>query len=172
MVTGENIEVAGARINASGKAGGGKVLIGGDWGGGKPASGLVQNAQRQARKFHDPDRDHRERRRGDEDHGVGAGLGGDGGKVILWSDSMTTFAGVIEARGGAQAGNGGFVEVSSHDVLNYAGTVDTRAPYGTTGTLLLDPADYYIVTTAAARPRARARSRTRRCRASSRPAMS
>ena len=34
VVTGENIEVGGAKIDASGKAGGGKVLIGGDWGGG------------------------------------------------------------------------------------------------------------------------------------------
>src|SRR5215213_2138405 len=35
VVTGENIEVVGATINASGRDGGGKVLIGGDWGGGK-----------------------------------------------------------------------------------------------------------------------------------------
>src|SRR5207249_3885920 len=69
---------------------------------------------------------------------------GDGGKVILWSDAMTTFAGVIEARGGQAAGNGGFVEVSSHDLLNYTGTADTRAPFGKIGTLLLDPYNVII----------------------------
>src|SRR6202040_1390022 len=36
VVTGENIQLTGAAIDASGEAGGGKVLIGGDTGGGKP----------------------------------------------------------------------------------------------------------------------------------------
>ena len=39
VITGENIEVAGATIDASGHDGGGTVLIGGDWGGGKPDTG-------------------------------------------------------------------------------------------------------------------------------------
>src|SRR5207244_3530500 len=64
---------------------------------------------------------------------------GNGGKVVLWSDSETTFAGTILARGGARAGDGGFVEVSSRGQLNYSGATDTRAPKGATGTLLLDP---------------------------------
>jgi hypothetical protein len=41
---------------------------------------------------------------------------------VLWSDSETTFAGTILARGGARSGDGGFVEVSSHRLLNYSGT--------------------------------------------------
>jgi hypothetical protein len=49
------------------------------------------------------------------------------------------------AGGGAQSGSGGFVETSSKGQLNFAGQVDTKAPNGTAGTLLLDPADYYIV---------------------------
>ena len=69
---------------------------------------------------------------------------GDGGKVILWSDQTTTFAGTILARGGASGGNGGFVETSSKRPLNFTGTVDTRAPKGAVGTLLLDPENYYI----------------------------
>src|SRR4051812_40301071 len=36
VVTGENIQVANATIDASGRNGGGKVMIGGDWGGGHP----------------------------------------------------------------------------------------------------------------------------------------
>src|SRR5438132_1659411 len=67
-----------------------------------------------------------------------------GGKVVLWSDSETTFAGTILARGGAKGGDGGFVEVSSHRLLNYSGTTDTRAPKGTVGTLLLDPENLYV----------------------------
>src|SRR5262249_36410124 len=69
---------------------------------------------------------------------------GNGGKVVLWSDSETTFAGTILARGGAKSGDGGFVEVSSHQLLNYGGTTDTRAPKGAVGTLLLDPENLYV----------------------------
>jgi hypothetical protein len=43
VITGEHIEVAGATIDASGREGGGKVMIGGDWGGGKPDKSLVTN---------------------------------------------------------------------------------------------------------------------------------
>src|SRR5256714_6236677 len=42
VVTGENIEVSGATIDVSGRDGGGKVMIGGDWGGGNPNTGLVK----------------------------------------------------------------------------------------------------------------------------------
>src|SRR3979490_1920934 len=77
---------------------------------------------------------------------------GTGGKVILWSDQQTTFAGTILARGGALGGDGGFVETSSHGQLNFTGTVDLRAPLGQVGTLLLDPADFYIVTTLGGSP--------------------
>ena len=38
QVTGENIQVTAATIDASGDSGGGKVLIGGDWGGGHPTT--------------------------------------------------------------------------------------------------------------------------------------
>ena len=72
--------------------------------------------------------------------------------MILWSDQTTTFAGTILALGGKEFGNGGFVEDSGKGVLNFAGAVDTRAPNGAAGTLLLDPADYYIVSTAGSAP--------------------
>ena len=63
LVSGEHIKLANAQVDASGRRGGGKVLIGGDWGGGHPNLSLVNNAERQARKLHHPDRDHGERRR-------------------------------------------------------------------------------------------------------------
>ena len=71
VVSGEHIKVANAKIDASGRRGGGKILIGGDWGGGHPDLSLVTNAERQARKLHHRDRDHRERRRDDHDQRLG-----------------------------------------------------------------------------------------------------
>src|SRR5205085_228826 len=47
VVTGENIEVAAATIDVSGRDGGGKVMIGGDWGGGDPNKTLVKNQSAQ-----------------------------------------------------------------------------------------------------------------------------
>jgi hypothetical protein len=70
---------------------------------------------------------------------------GSGGKVVVWSDQLTSFAGLIKATGGTLGGNGGFVETSSHGVLNYAGTVDVSAAAGAFGTLLLDPYNVTII---------------------------
>ncbi|MCP4709921.1 MAG: filamentous hemagglutinin, partial [Planctomycetes bacterium] len=70
--------------------------------------------------------------------------GGDGGKVIVWADQATAFYGEISVRGGELGGDGGFVEVSGKDFLEYRGFVDTRAPLGQAGMLLLDPTDITI----------------------------
>jgi len=72
---------------------------------------------------------------------------GNGGNVVVWSDSLTTYLGNISAQGGALGGDGGFVEVSSHGQLNYLGQVNTTAALGHVGTLLLDPADLIISST-------------------------
>ena len=71
-------------------------------------------------------------------------LAGEGGKVVVWSDDITRFHGSISARGGAQGGNGGMVEVSGKQHLLFAGAADTSAPFGTLGTLLLDPTVLHI----------------------------
>jgi trimeric autotransporter adhesin len=118
-----------ARIDASGSAGGGRVLIGGDYQGANPDLG---NALRTY---------------------VGAEVriaadaidAGDGGTVIVWADEATWFYGRITARGGEQEGHGGFAEVSGVRFLDYRGQVDTRAPLGSIGTLLLDPTNVRIV---------------------------
>src|SRR5215813_2739617 len=143
LVTGENIKLASARVDASGRAGGGKVLIGGDWGGGKPNKGLVANPSAKLESFVIPTATTVSVDAGTTINASARGRG-NGGKVVLWSDSETTFAGTILARGGARSGDGGFVEVSSHQLLNYSGTTDTRAPGGTVGTLLLDPENLYV----------------------------
>src|SRR5215510_3307882 len=143
LVTGENIKLASARVDASGRAGGGKVLIGGDWGGGKPNKGLVANPSANLESFVIPTATTVSVDAGTTINASATGHG-NGGKIVLWSDSETTFAGTILARGGAKSGDGGFVETSSHHLLNYSGTSDTRAPKGAVGTLLLDPENFYV----------------------------
>jgi Subtilase family len=143
VVSGEHIKLTNARVDASGRAGGGKVLIGGDWGGGKPNKSLVSNPSAKLESSAIPTATTVSVDAGTTVN-ASATRRGNGGKVVLWSDSETTFAGTILARGGSQSGDGGFVEVSSRQLLNYSGTADTRAPKGTVGTLLLDPENYYV----------------------------
>jgi hypothetical protein len=117
-------------IDASGDAGGGTVLVGGDAHGANPN---VQNAQQ---TLIGPDGIIR----------ADAGTTGDGGRVIVWSDDYTRFFGTISARGGSRSGNGGFVETSGN-ALQAFGSVDTSAPNGQGGTWLLDPDFIEIVAT-------------------------
>lgn len=72
--------------------------------------------------------------------------GADGGTVIVWADETTRFYGTITARGGSfPSSNGGFVEVSGKEYLDFQGWVDTSAPFGQAGTLLLDPTNIEVV---------------------------
>jgi len=144
VVSGENIQLAKATIDASGRAGGGKVMIGGDWGGGKPNTALVNNTSATLETYAIPTATTVTVDSGTTIN-ASAVDSGNGGKVVLWSDTQTTFAGTILARGGSLGGDGGFVETSSHQQLAFTGTVDTGAANGKAGTLLLDPADFYIV---------------------------
>jgi trimeric autotransporter adhesin len=134
--TGGKVEVTGDRValtdtalvDVSGTNGGGTALIGGGWQG-KDAD--VQNADRTY-------------------VGTGARIKadaeetGDGGKVVVWADSSTTYQGSLSAKGGSQSGNGGFAEVSGKEVLAFTGTVDLGAANGSKGTLLLDPKNIII----------------------------
>ncbi len=71
---------------------------------------------------------------------VNATHSGNGGKLVVWSNGLTDFSGIVSAMGGLAGGDGGFVETSGHN-LSVAPTasIDTRAPKGNTGTWLLDP---------------------------------
>src|SRR5258705_1501404 len=117
-------------IDASGEAGGGTVLVGGDAHGANPN---VQNAQQTLVGQDGIIR-------------ADAGTTGDGGRVIVWSDDYTRFFGTISARGGSRSGNGGFVETSGN-VLQAFGSVDTSAANGAGGKWLLDPDVINIVAT-------------------------
>lgn len=127
---GERVALTGnARVDASGETGGGTVLAGGDYRGQNPD---IVNAKQLYMA-------------GDALISADAMGSGSGGKVIAWSDGTTRVYGSISARGGAQSGDGGFVETSGH-VLDMQGEVDTRAPNGRVGTLLLDPTNIFIAT--------------------------
>jgi filamentous hemagglutinin family protein len=143
LVSAEDIKVANARIDASGRRGGGKVLIGGDWGGGNPKTSLVSNPSAKLETYVIPTATTVSVDAATTINASATGRG-NGGKVVLWSDSETTFAGTILARGGAKGGDGGFVEASSHGHLAFTANVDSSAPRGKAGTLLLDPQDLLI----------------------------
>ncbi len=67
-----------------------------------------------------------------------------GGRVIVWADEQTDFAGRIDGRAGEAGGDGAFAEVSGKRTLNFTGLADLRATHGATGTLLLDPSEAII----------------------------
>ncbi len=122
--------VENATVDVSGSAGGGQILVGGDYQGSSPD---IQNS---SNTF----------------VGSGATLradatqAGDGGRIIVWSDDKTQFYGSLSAQGGPEGGNGGFAEVSGKQGLIFAGSANLGAPKGNLGTLLLDPPDLFIFT--------------------------
>jgi filamentous hemagglutinin family protein len=148
-VTGENIVVAGANIDASGQAGGGTVLIGGDTGGGKPSTLAASIPGAALGPYAVPTATTVSI---DASSVVNASAiaQGNGGKVVVWSDQDTTVAGTISAKAGASGGNGGFVEMSGGAVDFTGARVNTSARAGKTGTWLVDPTDLIIDATAAA----------------------
>ena len=127
-IFGNRVGLIGADIDASGRAGGGTILVGGDYRGqgGKPT------AMRTAVDY-------------DSTLRADAMVRGDGGTVIVWADELTGFAGHVSARGGAKGGDGGFAEVSGKEHLIFRGTADLTAAKGALGTLLLDPENITIV---------------------------
>src|SRR5882757_1114107 len=122
LVTGEDIQLTGATIDASGRDGGGKVMIGGDWGGGNPNTALVSN---QSAKLEGYAISNATTVSVDGATKIDASAKdrGDGGKVVLWSDKSTSFAGTILALGGREFGNGGFIETSGKTV-DISGTIN------------------------------------------------
>ena len=129
--TGGNVTVLGekvglfenARVDVSGAAGGGQVLVGGNYQGKGPEAN-AKMVYMDARAVID----------------ASSSLA-DGGRVILWSDEVTRNAGHIDVSG---ANNGGFIEVSSKGHLDFRGTVNLRGASGRAGELLLDPNDITI----------------------------
>ncbi len=128
-VLGDQVRLlATSKIDATGDAGGGTVLVGGNFLG----AGPEQNAKNTT---------------------VAAGssisadalTNGDGGQVAVWSDGATDFNATITARGGQAGGNGGSVETSGkHLKVGASAAVSTLAAQGRAGEWLLDPQDFTI----------------------------
>ena len=126
---GSQVEIiARASIDASGDAGGGSILVGGDFHGANP---LVRDA---AYTVVGPQ----------ATIDANALSYGNGGSVVVWANDETQFYGEITARGGLLGGNGGAVEVSGEVGLTITGHVDLSAMHGRDGTLLLDPGSVTI----------------------------
>lgn len=122
------VSLSDATVDVSGTRGGGTALIGGDLKG----QGPLPTAQRTTVD-------------GGSTIHADAIEAGDGGKVVIWADGQTLFQGQVSAKGGQTSGNGGLVEISGKSSLRYDGNVNTSAPAGATGTLLLDPKNIRIV---------------------------
>lgn len=127
-VTGHHVGLFDGQINASGDAGGGTVLIGGDFQG---KALTVQNASATYMSA-------------DSVINADAITNGNGGTVVLWGNDSTRAKGTITARGGALGGDGGLIETSAH-FLDVSGiTVNASAANGDRGLWLLDPANVII----------------------------
>ena len=72
------------------------------------------------------------------------GAAGDGGRIILWSDSATRAYGTLSARGGSVSGAGGFVETSGGWLDARPALVDVSSRNNLAGSWLLDPNDIFI----------------------------
>ncbi|OCW57427.1 hypothetical protein AWJ14_00840 [Hoeflea olei] len=130
-VTGREVVLKAAEIDAAGDAGGGVVRVGGGYQGGE---GLMQADTTLVDA--------------DSVIHVDATEDGAGGNVVVWAEGFTAFDGLITARG-AGSGAGGDAEVSGKARLAYNGRADLRAENAPAGTLLLDPYDLRISNTGA-----------------------
>jgi filamentous hemagglutinin family protein len=123
-ILGDYVGVSGT-VDASGPAGGGEILIGGNFQGKGVEKNAVRTAVTSTAKIK-----------------ADATSNGDGGRVIVWADDQTNFTGSLSARG-TGTGKGGFAEVSGKENLNFTWNVDLSGPGGV-GELLLDPATITI----------------------------
>lgn len=126
--TARHVGLVDAKIDASGDAGGGTVLLGGGYQGKNPA---VKNASATYMSA-------------DSRINADAVTNGDGGTVVLWGNESTRAYGSISARGGSVSGNGGLIETSGGWLDVSGAKITTSAAYGLYGMWLLDPADITI----------------------------
>jgi hypothetical protein len=126
-ITGQRVALTGAALDASGPAGGGTVLLGGDVRGANPA---VPNANTTTVDAASTVR-------------ADALAKGDGGTVVAYASQRTEVAGLLSVRGGPDGGNGGFVETSGGSV-GLSRAPELAAPLGKSGTWLIDPYDIEI----------------------------
>lgn len=131
ILSGDTVSVAG-KINASGKKGGGEILIGGDYQG----KGSVKTSGKTTIA------------KTAEITASASGQEGHGGKIIVWADNETIVSGKIEAKGGSASGDGGFIETSAKEHLTVDQEISVSAASGNalgkSGTWLIDPQNIVI----------------------------
>lgn len=142
-ITGKKIKLVDAALNVYGTNGGGTVLVGGDYMGGKSDPTIVVRHNIQLEENVIPTSTFVSANSGTIINADATG-DGNGGKVILWSDHTTHTAASIFARGGRLGGDGGFVETSGKRNLSITRAVDASASNGNSGTWLLDPENLTI----------------------------
>jgi filamentous hemagglutinin family protein len=114
-----------AKIDASGDAGGGEILLGGEQQGATAVEG-----QMNADFLYMDD---------DVEINADALTNGDGGRIITWATDTNRAYANIYARGGALSGDGGFVEISGGKYFEIGQVPDVTAVNGTAGHWLIDP---------------------------------
>ncbi|MGC1395002.1 MAG: CHAT domain-containing protein [Coleofasciculaceae cyanobacterium] len=125
---GQDLRLLAAQVDASGKRGGGVVLVGGDYQGNTQGATNAQTVLVNSASTLKAD----------------ALTAGNGGQVIVWSEQQTDFYGNITAKAGTAAGDGGLIEVSSKNQLFFGGMANASAANGNAGQLLLDPKNITI----------------------------
>jgi len=114
-----------AEVDASGRANGGQVFIGGNTHGTELRAQSLNIAKGSNVK-------------------ADALVNGKGGQIIVWAEKNSTAHGYLGAKGGQLAGDGGLVETSGGKVDFNGISVSTKSFKGKTGTWLIDPADITI----------------------------
>ncbi|HIL81704.1 MAG TPA: hypothetical protein EYG54_10660, partial [Myxococcales bacterium] len=122
----------GARLDASGAGGGGRIRVGGGYQGGDGAP-TARNTFVHAGAEIRADASER----------------GDGGELIVWADEIAQIYGTLSATGGPLGGSGGFAETSGKLWLDVTGAPNLRALSGAPGDVggdwLIDPNNISIV---------------------------
>lgn len=130
---GSNVTLAaGARLDASGRAGGGTIAVGTTLARARGGPGTMVPTARNVTI-----------ERGATLAADATRRGNGGNVTVLSAGGTTRFRGDISGRGGDEGGNGGFVELSG-DHVTLGGRVHLGAPMGKGGTVLLDPTDLDI----------------------------
>ena len=142
-VSGSNVALQGATLNASGGQQGGLVRVGGAFQGGQAQDQASAKAQKYVTRFGtSPAIANADTTSVDAASKIdvsASGTGGIGGTAIVWSNVNTSELGSIDAHGAAM---GGAVEVSSHNAVRSVAL--GRIVTGAGGTLLLDPKNIVI----------------------------
>ncbi|WP_244830356.1 filamentous hemagglutinin N-terminal domain-containing protein [Caballeronia sp. TF1N1] len=129
-VTGFRVAVNdGARVDANGAAGGGRVRVGGG------AAGKAADIRNADAVWMSPT----------AQVGADALVSGDGGNIVMYGTEAARIYGTLSAKGGAHGGNGGLIETSGGYLDTHGATIDATAALGRGGEWLLDPTNLTVI---------------------------